>query len=64
MIRKLLFLFLFISFSSLAQDYDYQKKSFSQEIGKHIKQYKQKAQLAYAERDFERAKFLFGSSST
>lgn len=61
MTRKLLFLFLFVSFSSLAQNYDYQKKSFSQEIGKHIKQYKQKAQLAYAERDFERAKFLFDS---
>jgi thiol-disulfide isomerase/thioredoxin len=60
MVKKLLFLFLFVSFSSLSQDYDSQKL-FSQEIGKHIKKYKQKAQLAYSEKDFDRAKFLFDS---
>jgi len=60
MVKKLLLLFLLVSISTLAQNYE-PDKLFSKEIGKHIKQYRIKSQEAYADRDFERATFLFDS---
>jgi thiol-disulfide isomerase/thioredoxin len=60
MIKKLLLLFLLISFSTLAQDLG-SDKLFSKEIGRNMKKYRQKSQQAYADKDFERADFLFDS---
>ncbi len=61
--RKLLLLYLLISFTALSQDIgpeDY----FSKVIGKNIKSYRQKSQDAYLVSDFERAEFLFDSLIT
>jgi thiol-disulfide isomerase/thioredoxin len=57
--RKLLYLFLLVSFS--AQSQIEQGTSFSEAIGKNIKKYTKNSQNAYAEQDFERAEFLFDS---
>lgn len=58
--KKILLLILLISFSTLAQDLG-SHKLFSKEIGRNIKKYRQKSQEAYADKDFERAEFLFDS---
>ena len=60
MVKKLLLLILLISFSTQAQDFG-ADKLFSIEIGKNIKTYRQKSQKAFADKDFERADFLFDS---
>ncbi|MFT4669603.1 MAG: thiol-disulfide isomerase/thioredoxin [Flavobacteriaceae bacterium] len=60
MAKKLLLLLLFVSFSTLAQDFG-PDKLFSVEIRKNIKTYRHKSQQAYTDRDFERADFLFDS---
>ncbi|MDC1325298.1 TlpA family protein disulfide reductase [Ulvibacter sp.] len=60
MVHKILQLFLFISFSALAQDFG-SEKLFSKEIGKNIKAYRLKSQQAHNEQDFGRAKALFDS---
>mgnify|MGYP000390593692 CR=1 FL=1 len=58
--RKLLFLFLLISFTALSQDLE-PKNLFSKVIGENIKSYRQNSQEAYLDNDFERADFLFDS---
>ena len=58
--RKLLLLFLLISFTALSQDLE-PRNLFSKVIGENIKSYRQKSQEAYLEGDFERADFLFDS---
>jgi thiol-disulfide isomerase/thioredoxin len=58
--RKLLYLFLLISFSALTQDLE-PRNLFSKVIGENIKSYRAKSQDAYLENDFERAEFLFDS---
>ena len=58
--RKLLLLFLLISFTALSQDIE-PRYLFSKVIGENIKSYRQKSQEAYLEGDFERADFLFDS---
>jgi len=60
MSRKLLYLFLLISFSALSQDLE-PKALFSKVIAENIKTYRQKSQKAYLENDFEKAEFLFDS---
>ena len=57
--RKLLYLFLLLSFTTQSQigQGDY----FSEAIGKNIRKYTKNSQKAYAEHDFERAEFLFDS---
>ncbi len=60
MVHKILQLFLFISFSALAQDFG-SEKLFSKEIGKNIKAYRLKSQQAHNDQDFGRAKALFDS---
>lgn len=57
--KKLLYLFLLLTFS--AQSQIGQGSYFSEAIGKNIKKYTKNSQLAYAEKDFERAEFLFDS---
>ncbi|GEQ85968.1 hypothetical protein ULMS_14760 [Patiriisocius marinistellae] len=59
MSRKLLLLFIVISFSAQAQLEPVEL--FSQAIGKNIKKYRTQSQDAHATRDFERADFLFDS---
>ena len=58
--KKLLYLILLISFTAQSQIIE-QGYSFSEAIGKNIKKYRQKSQQAYAEKDFDRAEFLFDS---
>ncbi len=60
MVKKLLLLFLLVSFSALSQPTE-PNKLFSSEIGKNIKSYRLKSQKAYANKDYERAEFLFDS---
>jgi thiol-disulfide isomerase/thioredoxin len=60
MVKKLLLLFLLISFTAQSQQIG-PNRLFSKEIGKNIKTYRQKSQLAYTNNDFERANFLFDS---
>ena len=60
MVKKLLLFILLVSFTTQAQQLE-PNSLFSLEIGKNIKQYRQKSQLAYAKSDFERAEFLFDS---
>lgn len=60
MVKKLLILFLLVSFSAQSQMLE-PSKLFSTEIGKNIKKYRQKSQRAYADKDFEHAEFLFDS---
>lgn len=57
--RKLLYLFLLVSF--IAQSQIEQGTLFSEAIGKNIKKYTKNSQMAYAVHDFERAEFLFDS---
>jgi len=57
--KKLLYLFLLVFFSAHSQIG--QGTYFSEAIGKNIKKYTKNSQLAYAEKDFERAEFLFDS---
>ena len=57
--RKLLYLFLLLTFS--AQSQIEQGSLFSEAIGKNIKRYTKNSQNAYANQDFERAEFLFDS---
>ncbi|MCF6307236.1 MAG: TlpA family protein disulfide reductase [Flavobacteriaceae bacterium] len=58
--RKLLYLFLLISFSALTQNLE-PRNLFSKVIGDNIKTYRAKSQEAYTDSDFERADFLFDS---
>jgi len=58
--KKLLLLFLIISFSALSQELE-PKELFSQAIGKNIRKYRREARKAYANKDLERAEFLFDS---
>jgi len=58
--KKLLLLFLIISFSALSQELE-PKELFSQAIGKNIRKYRREAKKAYANKDLERAEFLFDS---
>ena len=58
--RTLLLLFLLGSFAVQSQKIE-PESLFSQMIGKNIKKYTQKSQLAYEEENFERAEFLFDS---
>jgi len=58
--RKLLLLFIIITFSAQGQDLE-PSNLFSQAIGKNIKRYRIKSQRAYADNDFERAELLFDS---
>ena len=60
MVKKLLLLFLLISFVAQSQQFG-PNRLFSKEIGKNIKTYRQNSQLAYANNDIERANFLFDS---
>ncbi|RMA64643.1 TlpA family protein disulfide reductase [Ulvibacter antarcticus] len=60
MIKKLLLLLLLASFTAHSQEIG-PENLFSTQIGKNIKQYRQKSQDAYANKDFERAEFLFDS---
>ena len=57
--RKLLYFLLLFCF--FAQSQNVQAPYFSEAIGKNIKQYTQNSQRAYAQKDFERAEFLFDS---
>ncbi|MGJ8666280.1 MAG: TlpA family protein disulfide reductase [Patiriisocius sp.] len=59
MSRKLLLLFIVISFSAQAQLEP--SDLFSQAIGKNIKKFRTQSKDAYAAEDFERAEFLFDS---
>ncbi len=58
--RKLLLIFLLVTFSALSQDFE-SKSLFSKVVGENIRSYTKKAQLAYADGDFEKADFLFDS---
>ncbi len=58
--RKLLLLYLLISFTALSQDIE-PRNLFSKVIGENIKSYRQNSQDAYLNGDFERAEFLFDS---
>ena len=58
--KKLLLLFLLISFTALSQDLE-PRNLFSKVLGENIKSYRQKSQEAYLINDFERAEFLFDS---
>ena len=58
--RKLLYLFLLISFSALSQNIE-PELLFSKVIGKNIKKYTINSQQAYLNNDLERADFLFDS---
>ncbi|WP_347374651.1 TlpA disulfide reductase family protein [Aequorivita sp. Q41] len=57
--RKLLYLFLVLTFSAHSQIE--QEPLFSESIGKNIKKYRTNSQEAYLNKDFERAEFLFDS---
>ena len=58
--RKLLYLFLLISFSALSQNIE-PRNLFSKVISENIKAYRVNSQDAYLDNDFERAEFLFDS---
>ncbi len=58
--RKLLYLFLLISFSALSQNIE-PELLFSKVIGENIKKYTINSQQAYLNNDLERADFLFDS---
>ncbi|PHS60749.1 MAG: thiol-disulfide oxidoreductase [Flavobacterium sp.] len=58
--RKLLYLFLLISFSALTQDLE-PRNLFSKVIGDNIKTYRAKSQEAFTDHNFEQAEFLFDS---
>jgi thiol-disulfide isomerase/thioredoxin len=58
--KKLLILFLLVSFTALSQENE-PKNLFSQAIGKNIRKYRREAKIAYANKDLQRANFLFDS---
>jgi len=58
--KKLLLLFILVSFTALSQENE-PKKLFSQAIGKNIRKYRKESKKAYARKDLERAEFLFDS---
>jgi len=58
--RKLLYLFLLISFTALSQNIA-SRNLFSKVIGENIKAYRINSQQANLENDFERSEFLFDS---
>ena len=58
--RKLLLLFLLVSFTALSQEVELENL-FSQAIGKNIKKYKTQSKQAYMDQNYERADFLFDS---
>ena len=58
--KKLLYLIILISFTAQSQIIE-PGDLFSEAIGKNIKKYTKKSQIAYSEGDFERAEFLFDS---
>ncbi len=60
MSKKLLLLTFLISFSALAQD-TLVRPMFSEAISKNIKKYVTQAKLAYHDKDFDRADFLYDS---
>lgn len=60
MSRKLLYLFLLISFSALSQNIE-PEPLFSKVIGENIKKYRVNSQQAYLNNDLDRADFLFDS---
>jgi thiol-disulfide isomerase/thioredoxin len=60
MSKKLLLLFLLASFNALSQDYG-PVRLFSYVIGKNIKSYTYKSQIAYDEGNIEYAEFLYDS---
>jgi len=60
MAKKLLILFLLISFTAISQEPE-PKDLFSQAIGKNIRKYRREAKKAYATKDLQRANFLFDS---
>jgi thiol-disulfide isomerase/thioredoxin len=58
--KKLLLLFILVSFTALSQENE-PKTFFSQAIGKNIRKYRRESKTAYARKDLERAEFLFDS---
>lgn len=63
MVKKILWLLLLSTFTALSQEYE-PKNLFSQAIGKNIRKYRIAAKQAYANKDLERAEFLFDSLIT
>lgn len=60
MSKKLLLLLFLISFAAIAQD-TLVRPMFSEAVSKNIKKYVVKAKLAYHDKDFDRAEFLYDS---
>ena len=60
MSRKLLLLFLLVSFSVFSQEAE-DENLFSQAIGNNIKKYKFQSNQAYIDQNYDRAQFLFDS---
>lgn len=60
MVKKLLLLLLLFTLSAQSQEYE-PNDLFSQRIGKNIRKYRAAAKKAYADKDLERAEFLFDS---
>tara|TARA_R100000935_G_scaffold42923_1_gene65218 strand:- start:39298 stop:40008 length:711 start_codon:yes stop_codon:yes gene_type:complete len=58
---KLLLLTFLISFAAISQEEVEAKPMFSQEITKNIKKYVKESQLAYHDKDYVRADFLYDS---
>lgn len=58
---KLLLLTFLISFAAISQEEVEAKSMFSQEITKNIKKYVKESQLAYHDKDYVRADFLYDS---
>jgi thiol-disulfide isomerase/thioredoxin len=63
MSKNLLLLFLLVTINTLSQDYE-PVRLFSYVIGKNIKSYTYKSQIAYDEKNIEYAEFLFDSLIT
>jgi len=60
MVKKLLLIFLLVSFSALSQENE-PKELFSEAIGKNIRKYRRESKTAYATKNLERAEYLFDS---
>lgn len=58
---KLLLLIFLISFAAISQEEIEVKPMFSQELTKNINKYVKNSQLAYHDKDYERADFLYDS---
>jgi thiol-disulfide isomerase/thioredoxin len=58
--KKLLWILFFVTISALSQEGE-PKYLFSQAIGKNIRKYRGEAKKAYADKNLERANFLFDS---